>query len=61
MKGFRTLVGNGVILLSGILSIYGIDLTPEEQEAVVQFLFYGSVVFNTVMRFFTTTPVMQKR
>lgn len=60
MKGWRTIVGNVIGGLALIGAGFGLDVTPDQQTALIGGIGAAIGIFNTVMRFLTTTPIGKK-
>jgi hypothetical protein len=50
----KTIIANGVALVAGLLMAFGIELTADEQSAVVVTVM---AIINIALRLVTTVPV----
>ena len=57
MKGYRTIVFNVLGLLFGLLAMYGVDVSPEDQQSIGNGLVAILTVGNVILRSVTTTPL----
>lgn len=54
LKGWRTIIGNVVILAVSLLSLWGVDVDADTQSKIIAGVF---AIFNVFMRTQTDTPV----
>lgn len=53
MKGYRTLITNGVIFVASLASMFGVVVPQDEQTAVIT----GAIAaVNIILRIYTTGP-----
>ena len=53
----KTIWANALTLLAGILSMFGLDLTPQEQATIVTGIASVLPVVNIILRLVTKTAV----
>jgi len=56
MKGWKTLILNLLAVLSSVLALKGIELTPEQQAELATNIIALIGVANIIMRNFTNCP-----
>lgn len=60
MKGYRTIIVNILMAVASIAVIWGIEIPPEQIDAIATGIVSVIGVVNLFLRGITTTPVGQK-
>jgi uncharacterized protein (DUF697 family) len=61
MKGYRTILGNVLMLLASFGAIYGFEVTEEQLEQITTGIVTIFTVGNLILRVFTNTPVGEEK